>query len=280
MALIFDSKHRNRSGTDAQPVIQYQAAIIVLCCPLRYEKTMRILLGVASSVLLSGFADACPTFWRCDAGIDAILKPESLYGNNSQFDMGSLSDTGITVTLNDEVLMPDKPTDFATMEDFNLTITSSNGTFTGFLARIEGSGEDPFLVTTAALAPGDDQSKLALATCVTVDRVGGVTQEDSEDKTTVPIVLRMDVPANGLLLDITVGYCSSGTDDLTAWSYSRFELNAVAPPSMAPTTRFPPTMPSPTPAEGGSTEPTSDAATIGMVVVATVSCIGAFVFMI
>lgn len=225
----------------------------------RTNSTMRLFSSVGSIVLVGGFAvvvDAFPTSTgSCDAGTDAILKPGFSHATNAQVGTGPLSDAGISVTLNDEPLVPDTPTDFSTLTEYNLTITS-DGTkpFTGFLARIEGNGEDPFLSTIEALAPYDGLSQVAVGTCVAVNRVGGVSHTNADPKLSVSNKLSMDVPAPELLLDITVVIRCNDMQNVSEWYYSRYELNAVAAPSMAPTTRFPPSAPTPT-AAGGEPEP-------------------------
>ena len=151
----------------------------------------------------------------------------------------------------------------------------SNGTkpFTGFLARIEGSGEDPFLDTTSALDVYDDQAQVAIGTCVLINRVGGVSHTNAEPKTAVSSLLKMDDAANGLLLDITVVIRNVDALNVSEWYFSRYELNAVAPPSMAPTTRFPP--PAPTSESGGGETPTSSAYNMVTMLLATVASVGA-----
>lgn len=240
---------------------------------------MRLTFGIASAALLSANnVHAFPnTTGSCDAGTGAILKANFSHATNAQVGTGPLSDSGISVILNDEVLVPDTPTDISTSEAYNLTIASNGTAFTGFLARIEGSGDDPFLDTTEALAPYDTQAQVAIATCVNVNRVGGVSHTNKEKKTAVSTMLKMDDPANGLSLDITVVIRNVNAQNVSEWYYSRYELNAIAPPSAAPTSRFPD--PSPT-AAGGTEQPTS--ASVGMVTIlaATVVCIGAIINMI
>jgi len=251
-----------------------------------WQTNMRLFCSVACAALLCGSAVAFPTSTgSCDAGTDAILKPGFSHATNAQVGTGPLSDSGISVTLNDELLVPDTPTDFSTMEAYNLTIASNDTAFTGFLARIEGSGEDPFLDTTAALAPYDTQSQVAMGTCVIVNRVGGVSHTNADPKTFVSTELKMDSPAKGLLLDITVVIRNLNAQNVSEWYFSRFELNAIAPPSMAPTTRFPetPTATSdngPNKAANGQ-EPTSAASVraVGIMTAAAIVSFGAVIFM-
>lgn len=245
---------------------------------------MRLLLGAG---LLAGVAEAFPmSTGSCDAGTGAILKPGFSHATNAQVGTGALSDSGIIVTLNGELLVSDTPTEISTMTDYNLTIASNSTPFTGFLARIEGNGDDPFLDTTAALAPYDGNSQVAIGTCVVINRVGGVSHTDAEPKMSVSNVLRMDSPASGLLLDITVVIRNNIMQNVSEWYYSRYELDAIAPPSAAPTSRFPPTpMAAPTQSGGGgggepTAQPTSASIRKITILVATVASIGAMILMI
>ena len=224
---------------------------------------MRSVCTILSAALLLGSASAFPTSTgSCDAGTGAILKPGFSHATNAQVGTGPLSDAGIIVTLNGTVLEPDTPTDISTTDSYNLTIASDNTTFTGFLARIEGSGDDPFLDTTAALAPYDETAQVAVGTCVVVNRVGGVSHTNAEPKSSVSTELKMEMPADGLLLDITVVIRNNNAQNVSEWYYSRYELNAVAPPSMpsmAPTPFPGQQPPAPTAATADNAEPTSDA---------------------
>jgi hypothetical protein len=239
-----------------------------------YSIVFLVLLGLSVS-------QAFPTATgSCNAGTGAILQPGFSHASNAQVGTGPLSDAGISVTLNDDTLDPDTPTEISTMEEYNLTIVS-DGTkpFTGFLARIGGSGDDPFLDTTTALDAYDTQAQVAEATCVQINRVGGVSHTNAAPKTVVSSLLKMDDAANGLLLDITVVIRNVDALNVSEWYFSRYELNAVAPPSMAPTTtRFPPSAPAKSGDEGAET-PTSSTYSMFKILSATVVSVGAMVIL-
>jgi hypothetical protein len=243
---------------------------------------MRLVCGIASAALLSGFANAFPTSTgSCDAGTGAILKPGFSHATNAQVGTGPLSDSGINVTLNGDLLVPDTPIDISTMMEYNLTIVTSETPFTGFLARIEGSGDDPYLDTTSALAPYDTQSQVAVSTCINVNRVGGVSHTNKDLKTSVSNKLQMVDPAAGLLLDITVVIRNVDSQNVSEWYYSRYVFNAVSPPTDAPTMMFPS---EPTPDGAGGAEPTeptmtptSSAVSMLSILAVTSASIGAFI---
>ena len=241
---------------------------------------MRLFCGIASIALLRGFTNAFPTSTgSCDAGTGAILRPGFSHATNAQVGTGPLGDFGINVTLNGDLLVPDTPTDIMTMMEYNLTIVASDNPFTGFLSRIEGSGDDPFLDTTSALAPYDSQAQVAVGTCIYVNRVGGVSHTNNDQKTSVSTKLQMDDPAAGLLLDITVVVRCVDALNVSEWYYSRYVLNAVSPPTEAPTMIFPS---EPTSGGGGGDPkmtPTSSAFFIASVLTVTIASIGTMIVM-
>jgi hypothetical protein len=239
---------------------------------------MRIITGLAFAGFLRGIADAFPNgAGSCNAGTDAILLPGQSHANNTQVGTTSLADFGINVTLNGELLEPDTPTDFPTGDSHTLTIVANNAPFLGFLARIEGSGDDIFLDTTSALAANSTDVQVAVSTCINVNRVGGVTHTSNDEKASVSAILKMEYPAMDLLLDITVVIRNSNSQDVSEWYFSRYIMNAIGPPTSSPTimTTGPPVdAPSPTmPTTSGCFART---AILGM----TVACLGAAINMI
>lgn len=236
--------------------------------------------AILSVAFLLGSVNAFSTSTgSCDAGTGAILKEGFSHATNAQVGTGPLSDAGITVTLNDTALVPDTPTDISTTESYNLTIASDNTTFTGFLARIEGSGDDPFLDTTAALAPYDNLAQVAVGTCVLVHRVGGVSHTNADPKSSVSTELKMEMPANGLLLDITVVLRNKDALNVSEWYFSRYELNAVGSPTVAPTPMMFPGQQPTAATDNGDGAPTSDAIVVRMAGAAVLT-IGAMIMMI
>jgi hypothetical protein len=206
---------------------------------------MKIISGLAFAGFICGIVDAFTTgAGSCKAGTDAILVPGLPHATNSQVGGTALADFGITVALNGELLNTTAPTDFMTGDNHTLTITATDAPFLGFLARIDGSGDDMFLDTTLALASNSTDVQVALSTCINVNRVGGVTHTDSNEKESVSAVLRMDDPADGLLLDVTVVIRNVNSEAVSEWYFSRFGLNAVGPPTTSPTV-MPTTMDTP-----------------------------------
>jgi hypothetical protein len=197
---------------------------------------MRIISAFALAGFLCGIVDAFPTgTGSCDAGDAAILAPSSSHATNSQVGGTNLTDFGITVALNGELLDPTVAKDFMTGENHTLTITAKDAPFLGFLARIEGSGDDMFLDTTSALTSDSADVQVAVSTCINVNRVGGVSHTNSNEKESVSAILNMDDPAAGLLLDVTVVIRNVDLEDVSEWYFSRFTLNAVGPPTVSPT---------------------------------------------
>jgi hypothetical protein len=198
--------------------------------------TMKIINGLVFAGFLSRIADSFPSgAGSCAAGTDAILLPGQSHANNTQVGTTFLADFGINVKLNSEVLEPDTPTDFSTGVNHTLTIVANNAPFLGFLARVEGSGDDVFLDTTSALASNSTDVQVALSTCINVNRVGGVTHTSNDEKMSVSAILMMDEPVMDLLLDITVVVRNINSQDVSEWYFSRYMLNAIGPPMSSPT---------------------------------------------
>ena len=242
---------------------------------------MRIISGLAFAGFICGIVDAFPNgTGNCNAGTDAILLPGLSHANNSQVGGTALADFGITVALNGDLLNTTAPTDFMTGENHTLTITATDAPFLGFLARIEGSGKDMFLDTMSALESDSTDVQVAQSTCINVNRVGGVTHTFNNEKESVSALLRMDDPADGLLLDVTVVIRNVDSEAVSEWYFSRFVLNAVGSPTTSPTV-MPTTMDTPT-AMNTSIPPTRTSAGFSQtaIMATTVACLGAAIHMI
>jgi hypothetical protein len=85
----------------------------------------------------------------------------------------------------------------------------------------------------------------------------------------------MDEATNGLLLDITIVVRNVNAQNVSEWYFSRYELNAVASPSAAPTTRFPPVS-----SELGENPPTSNSCGMASMLAAWVVSVGAFIILV
>ena len=220
---------------------------------------MRAVGGVVFAAFLCGVADAFPVgAGSCTAGTGAILTEGFSHATNMQVGGTALADSGLSVTLDGDTLVPDTATDFMIGEAHTLTIEASNGTtFRGFLARIEG--EDMFFDTTTALSPGDNNTEVqvAVATCINVNRVGGITHTGNDDKSSISAILMLDEPAMGLVLDVTVVIRNSNAKDISEWYYSQYILNAVGPPSSAPVAPAPVAAPTLAPESAGRVVKTS-----------------------
>ena len=116
------------------------------------------------------------------------------------------------------------------------TDESATTTFRGFLFRLGPPDNNGALsgnttisvITKEALRvwEGDDENvRLASTVCITNEQVGGLTHTSSVEKPSATGLLRMDDPAENLLLDVTVVVRNQGTDSI--FYYTQYALNAV-----------------------------------------------------
>lgn len=183
----------------------------------------------------------------CTGGRYAVAGPHI----SRPFQTGPIGNARLQLVLDDRTILRGGRThDFTVGVDHTLTlqlIDDAGKQFRGFLFRMGRGFTNQFLDTTDALAPVDLKSAVAYEHCVIGQGVGGLTHTNSDLKTNVTGILRMDEPANSLPLDVNVVIQNRGL--VSEFYYQQFTLNAVAgpPTSPAPVTSGPTTaVPAPT----------------------------------
>jgi hypothetical protein len=214
----------------------------------------------------------------CAAGTEALLQTTTIldlqtHGILNQIGGGPLSDYGITMLLNGQVLDPSTPAEFTTGDDHSLSFTVPDGNLPckGFLIRmdsvvdairtvdailpIESIDPDTNMTTTGGVKVAPE--------CQFAELVAGVSHIDATQKQEVNVNLNMEDETDGLELDVTVVIQTSISQNISHWYYSRFILNAVKPegvPTSAPETFGPTQVPTPGPVGEEMETPTASPA--------------------
>ena len=214
-------------------------------------------------LLLSSEANAFPTgAGSCSAGTDALLQPGApaslrTHAILQQVGTGLLLDFGLMVLLDGVVLNGSSSSDFTYGEAHKLSLMANNGMdFRGFLIRMEATDGARTIGALQPIAAQYANQTIASggvqvsALCQSVEFVAGVTHTDRIPKNQVNITLTMPTASQGLLLDVTTVIRCDETQNISQWYYSRYMLNAVAPPGATtpiPTALVPAPKPSTTP---------------------------------
>lgn len=183
----------------------------------------------------------------CGAGTEALSFNDNVHATLNQVGGGPLSDFNLTMTLNDQVLDPNVPTEFEVQQDHNLTLIASGEEFAGFLVRMESPDGirtidsilpfetlDP--ITNASSTGGAKEASI----CKQAYFVAGVCHDSSAKKSTVELNLNMGSVAQNLTLDVSVVIKTNVIQNISHWYFTSYTLNAV---SIAMATPSPTTSP-------------------------------------
>lgn len=191
-------------------------------------------LAIVCSVL--PFANALPNgVVGCGAGTEALAFNDNIHATLIQVGGGPLSDFNLTMTLNDQVLDPNVPSDFEIQKDHNLTLTAVGDQFAGFLVRMESPDGvrtvdsilpietfDP--ITNATSTGGAKEAYM----CKQAYFVAGVCHDSQAKKSTVELNLNMESVAENLVLDVSVVIKTNIDENISQWYFTSYRLNAVS----------------------------------------------------
>ena len=141
---------------------------------------------------------------------------------------GPIGNARLQMVLDDQIVMRARDmVNFTIGVDHTLTlrrIDEDGIRFRGFLFRL-GPGSVASVDTTDALDRTTDDTIIAFEHCVSGQGVGGLSHTNSNLKEQVSGVLRMDVVADKMPLDVTV--VIQNRNGLSEFYYQRFIVNAV-----------------------------------------------------